>query len=173
MHKSTAALLILFACACSGSRELPKPSATSMALTSPAFAPNGEIPRKYTCDGDAVSPPLRVTGLPPQAKSLALIVDDPDAPGGTFTHWIVWNMKADRPVIDEGHKPDGAQEGRNDFGKDGWGAPCPPSGEHRYVFHLYALDDRISTKPTRAELERTMKPRVIAETELVGRYRKR
>jgi Raf kinase inhibitor-like YbhB/YbcL family protein len=163
------ALLLMGACSRSG-EQAPAPA---MLLTSPAFANGGEIPRKYTCDGESASPPLRIVNVPPAAKALALIVEDRDAPGGTFTHWVVWNMKADRLVVDEGHPPDGAEQGKNDFGKDGWGAPCPPSGEHRYVFRLYALDERISPHPTRDSVEAAIKPRAIAEAELVGKYGRR
>jgi Raf kinase inhibitor-like YbhB/YbcL family protein len=172
MRKTAVILMVLLACACSRPRERVTPSTGAVLLTSPAFADNGEIPRKYTCDGESASPPLRIANVPSVAKTLALIVEDPDAPGGTFTHWVVWNMKADRLLVDEGHPPDGAEEGTNDFGRRGWGAPCPPGGEHRYVFHVYALDGRVSSGPTRAELEKAMKGRVVGEGRLVGRYRR-
>lgn len=174
MRKGAMVLAILLLCACrEDDHELRRVEATMLTFESPAFADGGALPPKYTCDGAGISPPLKITQVPASAKSLALIVTDPDAPGGTFTHWVIWNMKVDRRVIDEGRKPDGSEEGRNDFGKDGWGAPCPPSGEHRYVFHLYALDDRLSAGPTRESLEKAMDNRVISEATVTAKYRRR
>ena len=140
-----------------------------MTLSSPAFASNGEIPDKYGCSGggQAVSPPLTISGAPPSAKSLALVVDDPDAPGGTFTHWVVWNIAPSTTSVAEGLTPAGASEGKNTYGQSGYGAPCPPRGEHHYVFTLYALD--ASQIATAEEIAK----RAVAQTKLVGRYRRR
>ncbi len=146
--------------------------AGGMKIESRAFMPGGTIPARYTCDGPDVSPPLRITGVPPGAKSLALIVDDPDAPGGTWVHWVVWNIAPDTAAVGEGRAPGGAEQGTNDFGKRGYGGPCPPSGVHRYFFRLYALDARLEPggKATGADLERAMKGHVLGQAELVGRY---
>src|SRR5438874_13828697 len=135
------ALLLVFAC--KRSPGVPAKPSFGMTLSSPAFANNGEMPKKYGCSasgGAAVSPPLTIAVVPQEAKSLALIVDDPDAPGGTFTHWVVWNIAPTTTSIAEGLPPAGASEGRSSSGKNGYAAPCPPSGEHHYVFTLYALD---------------------------------
>jgi hypothetical protein len=158
--------VILFAMACKRSGDVAAKPSMGMTLASPAFANNGEIPAKYGCSGGgrAVSPPLRISGAPASAKSLALMVDDPDAPGGTFTHWLVWNIAPTTTTVAEGLTPAGASEGKNGYGKAGWGAPCPPSGGHHYVFTLYALD-----APQIASAEEIPK-HAVAEAKLVGRY---
>src|ERR1700730_16873973 len=114
-----------------------------MKITSPAFQEGGNIPQKFTCDGANVNPALRLEGITADAKSLVLIVDDPDAPGGSFTHWLIWNIDPKASEISEGSAPKGAQ-GKNDFGKSGYGGPCPPSGTHRYFFKLFALDQPLN-----------------------------
>jgi Raf kinase inhibitor-like YbhB/YbcL family protein len=139
---------------------------SSLRITTPAFNDGNAIPRQYTCDGENAPPPLNLSGSPVRAKSLALILDDPDAPGGTFTHWLVWNLPA------QSHGVVG-MEGTNDFGKRGYGGPCPPPGPaHRYVFHLYALDGSLSLPPsaTRAELDAAMRGHVVAEARFTGKY---
>ncbi|MEM3126574.1 MAG: YbhB/YbcL family Raf kinase inhibitor-like protein [Candidatus Woesearchaeota archaeon] len=143
-----------------------------MKLTS-TFGNNQLMDSKYTCDGEDVSPELRISNIPPNAKSLALIMDDPDAPMGTFVHWVVWNIAPTKTVIKEGEEP--AMRGRTNFGKLGYGGPCPPSGTHRYFFKLYALDSQINLKEgaTKAELEKAMQNHIIAKTELVGLYKRR
>lgn len=143
-----------------------------MKLTSPVFQHQGGIPSKYTCDGDGVSPPLSISGIPENAKSLALVSDDPDAPVGTFVHWVAWNIPPDTAQIPENHKFQ--NEGITDFGRKGWGSPCPPSGAHRYFFKLYALDTVLSLPPTarKKDLENAMKGHVLAEAQLVGIYRR-
>ncbi|HTM67802.1 MAG TPA: YbhB/YbcL family Raf kinase inhibitor-like protein [Candidatus Binatia bacterium] len=145
-----------------------------MRLTSPAFAQNGPIPAKYTCQGDNVSPPLEVAGVPENAKSLALIMDDPDAPIGTFTHWVVWNLPP-RAAFKEGAAPAGAIEGQNGAGKPGYTGPCPPTGTHRYFFKLYALDEAPVLPPsTNAKaLEAAMEGKIVERAALVGIYRKK
>jgi Raf kinase inhibitor-like YbhB/YbcL family protein len=164
--KVLAALLLVFAC--KRSPEVPAKPSMGMTLSSPAFANNGEIPEKYGCSGggQAVSPPLTISGAPPEAKSLALIVDDPDAPGGTFTHWVVWNIAPSTTSVAEGLTPAGASEGKNTSGQNGYAAPCPPSGEHHYVFNLYALD-----APQIATADEIPK-HAVAQAKLVGRYRR-
>ncbi|MGB5197246.1 MAG: YbhB/YbcL family Raf kinase inhibitor-like protein, partial [Candidatus Deferrimicrobium sp.] len=117
-----------------------------LQFTSQAFPNNGMIPPEYTCDGANVNPPLTVRNAPAKSGSLALIVDDPDAPRGTWVHWVVWNMGADTKDIPANSVPTGALQGTNDFGKQGYGGPCPPSGTHRYFFKLYALDISLALK---------------------------
>ncbi len=144
----------------------------SIKVFSSAFAANGSIPGKYTCDGANVNPPLEFEGIPEEADSLVLIVDDPDAPMKTFTHWIVWNIE---PVakIEEDTIP--GVEGINDFKKIGYGGPCPPSGTHRYFFRVYALDRQLELKAGagRKDLENEMIGHIIAEGELMGKYSKK
>jgi hypothetical protein len=142
-----------------------------MKITSSAFQQAASIPSKFTCDGANASPPLQITDVPSEAKSLALIVDDPDAPGGLFTHWIVWNISPQTSTVAEGSTPKGAQ-GTNDFGKSGYGAPCPPSGTHRYYFKIFALDRELDLPvgAQRSQLDAAIKGHVIAQGELMGRY---
>jgi Raf kinase inhibitor-like YbhB/YbcL family protein len=144
----------------------------SIKVSSSAFTSNGSIPEKYTCDGQNINPPLEFEGIPEEAESLVLIVDDPDAPTKTFTHWIVWNIE---PVakIEEDSIP--GVEGLNDFKEIGYGGPCPPSGTHRYFFRVYALDKNLDLKAGagRKDLENEMIGHIIAEGELMGKYRKK
>lgn len=142
-----------------------------MKVTSPAFGEGGNIPVKFTCDGPDTSPPLKIEGAPAEAKTLALIVDDPDAPSGLFTHWLIWNIAAKTGSLAEGNNVGGI-EGKNDFGKTGYGGPCPPSGTHRYYFRIFALDQPLSLTPgaRRKEVDAAMKGHVIGQAELMGRY---
>ena len=142
-----------------------------MKITSSAFQEGGNIPPKFTCDGGDSSPPLRIAEIPSGAKTLALVVDDPDAPSGLFTHWIVWNISPQTNAIAEGSAPQGVQ-GTNDFGKSGYGGPCPPSGTHRYYFKIFALDQTLDLRSgaKRQELDKAMSGHVIAEGQLMGRY---
>src|SRR5205807_4959727 len=142
-----------------------------MKITSSAFPEGGTIPEKFSKNGQNVSPELRIEGQPTDAKSLAMIVDDPDAPGGLFTHWLVWNIDPQTNSIGEGSAPKGLQ-GTNDFGKSGYGAPCPPSGVHRYYFRVFALDRELDLRSgaKRSQLDAAMKGHVIAQGELIGRY---
>jgi Raf kinase inhibitor-like YbhB/YbcL family protein len=153
----------------------------SLSLTSPAFEANGSIPSRYTCDGDDVSPPLQWSGVPEGAKSLALIVDDPDAPDPAapqrvFVHWVLYDLPPDSNGLPEGATaktvPAGTREGKNDWDRRGYGGPCPPKGRHRYFFRLYALDGLLGDlrAPTRADLEAAMSDHVLATAELVGTY---
>lgn len=138
------------------------------------FRDNQAIPKKYTCDGDNVSPPLDVLESPPEARSLVLMVDDPDSPSGNFLHWLAWNIDPHIDDIPEGKSPKGGVQGINDFGKTGYGGPCPHHGRHRYRFNLYALDVLLDLKPsaTRKEVEESMRGHICAETQLTGFYTK-
>lgn len=145
-----------------------------MRISSPAFAQNGPIPAKYTCQGENVSPPLEMSGFPEGTKSLALVVEDPDAPLGTWTHWVVWNV-APRASFPEGALPANAIEGVTSFGKPGYGGPCPPSGVHRYFFKLYALDEVPSLPASTGAraLEAAIDGHALDKAGLVGTYRKK
>ena len=142
-----------------------------MKVTSSAFQQGANIPSKFSCDGPNTSPPLQISDVPTEAKSLVLIVDDPDAPSGLFTHWVVWNISPQATTIAEGSTPKGVQ-GTNDFGKSGYGGPCPPSGTHRYYFKVFALDRELDLPvgAKRSQLDAAMKGHVIAQGELMGRY---
>jgi len=155
------------------SKEVRKMEA--LKISSPAFGQNGHMPVKYTCDGDDVNPPLIIDNVPQDAKSLALIMDDPDAPAGTWVHWVVWNIDPKSKEIKENTVPKGAQQGINDFRMHDYGGPCPPSGTHRYFFKLYALDTYLTlgANTKKADLEKAMKGYVIAESQLVGMYKRK
>jgi hypothetical protein len=155
----------------------------SLALTSPAFSHNGQIPKQYTCQGDDVSPALAWDDLPEGTKSLALIVDDPDAPDPaapqrTWVHWVLYNIPPGasglKQAIEPTALPPGTREGKNDWKRTGYGGPCPPIGRHRYFHKLYALDVTLPDlkQPTKAELEKAMKGHVIGKIELMGTYQK-
>jgi Raf kinase inhibitor-like YbhB/YbcL family protein len=143
-----------------------------MRISSPAFSEMSKIPEKFTCDGENINPPLEFFEVPEGAKNLVLIVDDPDAPMGTFAHWLVWNMEATTLGIPEGEKPVGAEEGFNDANGKGYTGPCPPSGTHHYRFKLYALDRKLDLSPnSRIEhLEKELEVGVIDKAELIGIY---
>jgi Raf kinase inhibitor-like YbhB/YbcL family protein len=142
------------------------------ALSSEAFTHRGEIPRRHTCDGDDVSPALSWSDPPPGTRTLALIVDDHDAPVGTFTHWLAWNIDPAVGGLAEGESA--PAEGRNGFGAGGWSGPCPPHrhGRHRYFFRLYALDADLDVgfRAPRSEVERAMDGHVLATAELMGTF---
>ena len=143
-----------------------------ITISSPSFQAGGPIPVQFTCKGADQNPPLEFRGIPKEAKSLALIIDDPDAPGGLFTHWIVWNIDQATTQLGQNSSPAGAAQGTNDFGRIGYGGPCPPSGTHRYYFRLFALDQRIDLRPgaKRAALERALKGHILARGELKARF---
>ncbi|TKD06284.1 YbhB/YbcL family Raf kinase inhibitor-like protein [Polyangium fumosum] len=151
-----------------------------LTITSTAFAPNGPIPKDHTCEGDDRSPPLAFASVPPGTQSLALIVDDPDAPDPrapkrTWVHWVVYNLPPATTALSAGAElPPGALAGKNDWGRDVYGGPCPPIGRHRYFHKLYALDMILPDlgTPTKAELERAMEGHVLEEAHLVGTYEK-
>ena len=149
-------------------------SSTTMKLTSTAFENNKLIPSEYTCDGQGTIPPLQISAVPANAKSLALIVHDPDAPiAGGFTHWVMWNIPPQTPSIVT-MLPAGAIEGQNGASKTGWYNPCPPSGTHHYEFKLYALDTMLQLEPTtnKTALEKAMAGHILDEAMLVGLYKK-
>lgn len=146
-----------------------------MNILSSAFRDHEAIPRKYTCEGEDMSPPLRIERTPGGTKALALIVDDPDAPGGTFDHWLLWNLDPMTLELPEGATADdlgGAVEGKNSFGGIGYRGPCPPSGTHRYRFQAYALKQKLSLPEgaTREELEAGMEGQIVERAGLVGTY---
>ncbi|MBI4995686.1 MAG: YbhB/YbcL family Raf kinase inhibitor-like protein [Rhodocyclales bacterium] len=154
----------------------------SITLTSSAFTHGSEIPSQYTCEGEDLSPPLAWSGIPPEARSLVLIVDDPDAPDPaaprmTYVHWLLYNIPTSAGSLAEGVErlPAGTLVGRNDWGRADYGGPCPPIGRHHYFHKLYALDSTLPDmhNPTKAALEAQMKGHVIAKAELVGTYQKR
>ena len=142
-----------------------------MRITSSAFRDGQPIPARYTCDGDDAIPPLAFEDVPAEAASLVLIMDDPDAPGGTWDHWLIWNIAPQVRRIEEG-KPPAGMFGKNSWGKTSWGGPCPPDREHRYFFKLYALDRMLHLREgsRKSELEKAMKEHVVAEAQLMGRY---
>lgn len=148
----------------------------TMKIESQAFQADGMIPTSYSCDGQDTSPPLSWDAPPEGAQSLALIVDDPDAPGRTFVHWVLYDIPPETQQLPEGvgseSTPGGGIQGKNDFGNIGYGGPCPPSGSHRYFFKLYALDRQLGldTGATKAQLEAAMSGHILATAELIGRY---
>jgi Raf kinase inhibitor-like YbhB/YbcL family protein len=146
-----------------------------MKISSPAFQEGGTIPEKFSKNGQNVSPELRIEGAPAAAKSLALIVDDPDAPVGLFTHWLVWNIDPKTTEIAENSVPKGALQGTNDFPGRGYDGPQPPSGTHRYYFKIFALDRVLDLKSgaKRREVDAAIRGHVIAQGELMGRYSKK
>lgn len=144
-----------------------------MKLTSPVFEHNGNIPQKYSCEGEGIHPPLQISEIPEGTKSLAMIVDDPDAPMGTFVHWVLFNF-APISEIKEGEVPIGGIQGKNTIGQNNWIAPCPPSGTHRYRFYLWATSAplALSENATREEVEKEAEKVKIEKTELIGLYQK-
>lgn len=191
-HASTIALvaLCLFGCGGAGPEANgPAPQSnvetqggqtTKLQLSSAAFEDGGAIPAQYTCDGRNVSPPLAWSGAPAATRTFALIADDPDAPRGTWTHWLLYNLPAGVNTLPENVPPhdetaEGARHGTNDFRQRGYGGPCPPSGTHRYFFKLYALDAELPLQPgaARDELLAAMRGHVLAEGQLMGRYQRR
>ena len=152
----------------------------NMSLISPDFKNNGKIPVKFTCQGDNISPELKINGVSPKTKSLVLIVDDPDAPAGTWVHWVLYNIPPKTEIISENQRKGsvilnwGAYQGLNSWNKIGYGGPCPPSGTHRYFFKLYALKQNLSLKKgaTKQELENEINKNLIQKAELIGLYKK-
>ena len=181
---STLSLLVFLACSSRPQPAAQAPVATpnqeqkmEIKLTSTAFKEGEAIPRQYTCDGINISPPLEWTGVPKSAKTIALIADDPDAPSGTFVHWVLYNLPAANIGLVENLPPTedlkaGGFQGKNDFGKVGYGGPCPPSGTHRYFFKTYALDAELPLKggATKAEIENAMQAHIIARGQLMGTF---
>jgi Raf kinase inhibitor-like YbhB/YbcL family protein len=157
----------------------PKQEKAEIKLTSAAFKEGEPIPRAYTCNGVNISPPLEWSGVPKTAKTIAIVSDDPDAPGGTWVHWVLYNLPADNIGLVENMPAKetlkaGGFQGKNDFGKTAYGGPCPPSGTHRYVFKIYALDSELPLKAgaTKAELLKAMDDHVVLQGQLMGTYRR-
>lgn len=151
-----------------------------MIVISSAFQEGGMIPAKFTCDGQDISPPLSWSGIPANTRSLALISDDPDAPMGTWVHWVVYNIPPDMTGFEEGEAKDtlarkGVIQGVTDFRRQEYGGPCPPSGTHRYCFKLYALDATLALGPgaTKKQVEAAMEGHILAQAQLMGRYTRR
>ncbi len=172
-----AVLCVVGLCACARDAEPPGKGIKGFEITSRAFAHEGMIPARYTCDGDDVSPPLEWTDPPAGTASLALIVDDPDAPTRTWVHWVVFNLPSDTRGLPENmppdaEMPDGSLQGKNSWPKTGYGGPCPPSGTHRYYFKLYALDTTLDLDPgaTKGQVLAAIEGHVLTETQLMGRY---
>lgn len=149
-------------------------SMAALQITSPAFQNNGNIPRQYTCDGKDINPPLVIENVPKGTKSIAVIVDDPDAPVGVWVHWVLWNIDSNTKEIKENAVPQGAVEGMNDFKRHAYGGPCPPSGTHRYFFKVYALDTMLDISPNsqKSALKKAMKGHVLTEGQIVGLYKR-
>ena len=147
-------------------------SQENMKITSSAFEAYQLIPPKYTCDGEDINPPLTIEGVPAEAKSLVLIMDDPDSPSGNWDHWLVWNINPQTNEIKENSVPVGAILGINDFNKLEYGGPCPGSGTHRYSFRIYALDNVLNLEQGagKSALEKAMTSHIIGQVELIGKY---
>ncbi len=167
--------VVFLAVSFSGAMGKEKKKMAELKIASPVFAHNGFIPARYTCDGNDINPPLEITRVPAEAKSLALIVDDPDAPVGMWVHWVMWNIDPQTREIAEDSVPHEALQGKNDWKRNSYGGPCPPSGVHRYFFKLYALDTKLNlgAGTTKKELEKAMQGHVLANAELIGLYKRR
>jgi Raf kinase inhibitor-like YbhB/YbcL family protein len=183
------AVIVLSACAATGTTPMGAPAAaaptpvnnggTTMQVTSPAFKEGETIPKQYTCDGANISPALAWTGVPATAKTLALIVEDPDAPSGTWIHWVLFNISTSETglaenILADKTLPKGALSGTSSFKKLGYGGPCPPSGTHRYYFKLYAIDGALSlaNNATAQDVEAAMAGHVVGQGQLMGRYKR-
>ncbi|HYN15098.1 MAG TPA: YbhB/YbcL family Raf kinase inhibitor-like protein [Terriglobales bacterium] len=172
--------IVLLIVAAAWSEQRQGASAMSFTLSSTAFQPGGDIPRKYTCEGPDVSPALTWTDPPAGTQSFALIADDPDAPVGTWVHWVAYDLPASARQLPEGVPKTeaisgGGAQGQNDFSKTGYGGPCPPPGKpHRYYFKLYALDSRLNLKPraTKKAVAQAMAGHILAQAEVMGRFQR-
>jgi Raf kinase inhibitor-like YbhB/YbcL family protein len=168
-----ALLAVALLAGCMGGEDGPDPE--TLTVASPAFAEDGSIPQRFTCDGEDVSPPLEIGDVPDEAGNLSLLVSDPDAPSGTFDHWVGWNRPPNATSVPEGASGSGFQgiEGQNDFDEAGWRGPCPPEGEeHRYVFRVYAVDGPLDLGPDAdgADLREALTVRVLAQGALTALY---
>lgn len=145
-----------------------------MKITSSAFENKQMIPPKYTCDGKDINPPLEIIDIPPKTRSLVLIVDDPDAPSGDWVHWLVWDINPETKFIAEDESPQGAVQGTNDFNKQNYGGPCPPSGIHHYQFKIYALDTLLNlpSSSRKKDLGKAMENHILDKTLLIGLYQR-
>lgn len=177
MSRSTAWLAVLTLIACAPEQKAQAPM--TLSITSPAFAPGAAIPTKHTCEGPDLSPPLAWTGVPDNARSLALVVDDPDAPDPAapkvvWVHWVVYDIPPGSTGLaaNAARTGTGGRDGVNDWKAAGWRGPCPPMGRHRYFFKLFALDTPLGDlhQPTKAQLEKAMEGHILARGELIGTY---
>lgn len=175
MALSTLSMMVTGMLSSCGGAQIPESEVYPMVmkLTSVAFEHNGQIPEKYSCRGEDINPPLQITDIPKTAKSLVLIVDDPDAPMGTWDHWIMYNIP---PInsISENSVPSGAMQGRNSFSKLKYGGPCPPSGTHRYFFKLFALNSTLdlSEGVSKQEILLAIQDKIVDKSELIGLFTK-
>jgi Raf kinase inhibitor-like YbhB/YbcL family protein len=146
----------------------------TLKISSPAFENGGKIPKEYTCDGKNINPPLKIENAPSNAKSLALVFDDIDAPRGTHVHWIVWNMDPGLKEIRENSVPEGVAQGMNDSKKRNYGGPCPPGRAHKYIFRIYALDTLLKLNPngTKKDLEKAMEGHILSRAQVMGLYKR-
>ena len=172
-------IIMLLICFSYGENKSTGGTKMEIEIKSSAFENEGMIPRKYTCDGEDISPPLSWGAVPEETKSLALICDDPDAPLGTFVHWVIFNIPPDihelpEAVPSQNILKNGAKQGKNDFGNFGYGGPCPPFGTHRYYFKLYALDTMLDLEPgiKKKQLLKAMEGHILAEGQLMGKYKR-
>lgn len=176
----TAAVLLVGSSASGQAQSPEKGKIMSLTLTSTAFARGSEIPHRYTCEAEDISPALSWSGAPAGIKSFAMIVDDPDAPRGTWTHWLIWNIPGTATGVSENTPKtetlaEGARQGSNDFKRIGYNGPCPPPGKpHRYAFKLYALSAPLDLKAgaSKSDLEAAMKPHILAHTEYIGIFKR-
>jgi len=187
MLKSVVVLVImpiLLFCSYKNSKQADSEAAggekMEIKVTSSAFAEGGMIPPKYTCDGQDISPPLEWDAVPEGTKSIALISDDPDAPGGTWVHWVLFNLPAETRKLEENIPPDktlpnGARQGTTGFERIGYGGPCPPSGTHRYFFKIYALDTKLdlAAGARKRELLKAMEGHILGQGQLIGKYKRK
>ena len=167
--------ILLLSIVASLSMSFEPANAGELTISSPAFENNSNIPDTYTCKGKNISPPLLIGNIPASAKSLALVLEDPDAPSGIFVHWVMWNIPPGTREISENSSPRGAQQGLNDFRKRGYIGPCPPSGTHRYFFKIYVLDTllRLQSGSAKKDLEKAMKGHIIDQASLTGLFQRR
>lgn len=180
LTQSAVFVLLLPGAACQHAEVMKEEATMKLELTSPAFKDGQPIPARYTCDGQDVSPALKWKGAPADAKSFALICDDPDAPAGTWVHWVLFDLPATTTELPEAvppsaSTPQGARQGTNDFGRLGYGGPCPPPGKaHRYFFKLYALDSQLNLGPNarKKDVENAMRGHILGEGRLLGTYRR-
>jgi Raf kinase inhibitor-like YbhB/YbcL family protein len=173
MVKIISMLFLIGLTACGGSTPSPMEGASEMPIqiTSAAFEEGATIPVKFTCDGQDISPPLAWSGVPEGTQSLVLISDDPDAPAGTWVHWVLFDLPADTDALPEGVQDVGT-DGNNSWRRLGYGGPCPPSGTHRYFFKLYALDTALNLKEgaSKEDVEKAMQGHILAQAQLMGKY---
>ena len=170
-----ASVLLLSIFICSHAMGQSGTTKAGLRISSQAFGNGGEIPKKFTCDGTNVSPPLRIEGVPSNTRSLALVFDDIDAPRGSYVHWILWNIGPTVTEIKENSVPEGAVQGMNDFKKSFYGGPCPPRRAHKYVFIIYALDRvlDLSSRSTKKDLEQAMEGHIVSWAQLTGVYKRK